>query len=45
MGANNNYRMGVVFAGKTTHAAVALKVDALPMEVQQRVVKIVRLFL
>ena len=45
MGANNNYRMGVVFAGKTTHAAVALKVDALPMEVQQRVVKIVKLFL
>ena len=41
MGANNNYRMGVTFAGKTTHAAVALKVDALPMEIQQRVVKTV----
>ena len=44
LGANNNYRMGIAFAGKTTHAAVAVKVDTLPREIQRRLVKTVRLF-
>ena len=42
-GANHNYRMGVQYQGKATHAAVALKVDTLPWEVQCRVVTIVSL--
>jgi hypothetical protein len=40
-GANSNYRMGVLFQGKATHSAVALKVDSLPRDLQKRVVRTV----
>ena len=42
-GANSNYRMGVQFKGKSTHSAVALKVDLLHRDLQRRLVRTVSL--
>ena len=40
-GANSNYRMGVTFMGKSTHSAVALRIDLLPRDLQKRLVRTV----